>query len=131
MEPIINPWLIYFASIVENIGIVGIVCATLLGIAFCTLTPLYIHTKIEYGNDQETKVFRSWSIRSGIATFIFLLITIFTPSQNTVIAMIAANAVTPNAIEAAADAGRNVIDYLTETIEDLIDGVNEEETEEN
>lgn len=130
MEPIINPWLIYFASIVENIGIVGIVCATLLGIAFCTLTPLYIHTKIEYGNDQETKVFRSWSIRSGIATLISILITIFTPSQNTVIAMIAANAITPNTIEAAADVGKDAVDYLIESIEDLIDGVNEKETEE-
>ena len=44
--------------------------------------------------------------------------------------MIAANAITPNAIEAAADAGKDVVDYLTESIEDLIDGVNEDETAE-
>ena len=131
MEPIINPWLIYFASIIENISCVGVVFTCLFGIAFLFLIVFYIHAKIEYEEDQETKVLRSWSIRSGIATFISILITIFTPSQNTVIAMIAANAITPNAIEAAADAGKNVIDYLTETIEDLIDGINEEETEEN
>lgn len=131
MEPIISPWLIYFASIVDHIGIAGVLFTTLLSIAFFILIGLYIYMNMEYGGeDQDTKIFRTWSIRSGIAALVFLLITIFTPSRNTVIAMIAANAITPNAIEAAADVGKDVVDYLTESIEDLIDGVNEKETEE-
>lgn len=130
MEPIINPWFVYFASIVDHIGIAGLIFTTIITVAFFCLLGFYIATKIEEGESRETKILRAWSIRSGIAALIFLLVTVFTPSKNTVIAMIAANAITPNAIEAAADAGKDVIDYLTESIEDLIDGVNEDETAE-
>lgn len=130
MEPIINPWLIYFASMAYNIGITGFVFTCIMTVSFLFLITFYIGSKIEEGESRETKILRAWSIRSGIAALIFLLVTVFTPSRNTVIAMIAANAITPNAIEAAADAGKDVVDYLTESIEDLIDGVNEDETEE-
>lgn len=130
MEPIINPWLIYFASMTDNIGIVGVIFTSIMTASFLFLLAFYIASKIEEGESRETKVLRTWSIRSGIAALIFLLVTVFTPSRNTVIAMIAANAITPNAIEAAADAGKDVVDYLTESIEDLIDGVNEDETAE-
>lgn len=130
MEPIINPWLIYFASIVDHIGTAGLIFTGLFSVAFFILIVWYIYVKLKYEEDRETKILHSWSIRSGIATLIFLLITVFTPSKSTVIAMIAANAITPNTIEAAADAGKDAIDYLIESIEDLIDGVNEEETEE-
>lgn len=128
MEPIINPWLIYFASIADNIGIVGVIFTSIMTVSFLFLVAFYIGSKIEEGERRETKILRFWSIRSGIAALFFLLITVFTPSKNTVIAMIAANAITPNAIEAAADVGKDVVDYLTESIEDLIDGVNEDET---
>lgn len=130
MEPIINPWLIYFASVADNICFASLIITVTAAIALLFLLCFYIATKIEDGEVRETKILRTWSIRSGIATLIFLLITVFTPSRNTVIAMIAANAITPNAIEAAAEAGKDVVDYLTESIEDLIDGVNEDETEE-
>ena len=130
MEPIINPWLIYFVSIADNIGIVGVIFTSIMTVSFLFLLAFYIASKIEEGESRETKVLRTWSIRSGIAALIFLLVTVFTPSRNTVIAMIAANAITPNAIEAAADVGKDVVDYLTESIEDLIDGVNEDETAE-
>lgn len=130
MEPIINPWLIYFASIVDNIGIASFIFTSITSVAFLFLLGFYIAVKVEEGESRETKILRTWSIRSGIAALVFLLITVFTPSRNTVIAMIAANAITPDAIEAAADAGKDVVDYLTESIEDLIDGVNEDETAE-
>lgn len=130
MEPIINPWLIYFASIADHIGIVGVLFTSITTVSSLFLLAFYIATKIEEGESRETKILRAWSIRSGIAALIFLLVTVFTPSRNTVIAMIAANAITPDAIEAAADAGKDVVDYLTESIEDLIDGVNEDETAE-
>ena len=130
MEPIINPWLIYFASMADNIGIVGVIFTSIMTASFLFLLAFYIASKIEEGESRETKVLRTWSVRSGIAALFFLLITVFTPSKNTVIAMIAANAITPNAIEAAADVGKDVVDYLTESIEDLIDGANEDETTE-
>ena len=130
MEPIINPWLIYFVSIADNISIVGVTFASIMTVSFLFLLAFYITSKVEEEESRETKILRFWSIRSGIAALFFLLITVFTPSKNTVIAMIAANAITPNAIEAAADVGKDVVDYLTESIEDLIDGVNEDETAE-
>jgi hypothetical protein len=128
MEPIINPWLVYFASITDSIVAASFIFTSIVTVAFLFLLGFYIGVKIEEGEGRETKILRAWSIRSGIAALVFLLITVFTPSRNTIIAMTVANAITPNAIEAAADVGKDVVDYLTESIEDLIDGVNEDET---
>ena len=80
MEPIINPWLIYFASIADNIRIAGFMFTTIVTVAFLFLFGFYIGSKIEEGESRETKILRSWSIRSGIAALFFLLITVFTPS---------------------------------------------------
>lgn len=128
MEPIINPWLIYLASVVDNISFTSVMFSLLFGAAFFTIVIIYLVTKVEDGDCRESKILGLWSIRSGIAALIALLFATFTPSQSTMITMIAANAITPNAIEAAAEAGKDVVDYIVKTVEDLIDGTDEDET---
>ena len=90
MEPIINPWLFYFMSVVDKFRLAA-ACVCCLGGCFA------IASAIVHFVDDDISMIKTIKIVSVIST-ICLLISLFVPSKQTMIEMIIASYATPDNI---------------------------------
>lgn len=115
MEPIVNPWLIYFASIVEQLrtffnAITFIVIAIDIIIAMGALIESDDAIAVFY-NRKEKKIKPFIKLLIAL-TIICPLLVIFIPSKETIIAMYIANMVTPDNLNIANEVFKsNLKDY--------------------
>lgn len=115
MKPIINPWLFYLIGKAEDITAPLI----LIGIAFWAFT-IYIYffasDNEEWANNllKKTKLIR-------ILLTIGLIIAMLLPSKETSYKMLAASMVTPNNITAAGKTAENIVDYIVESVDTLLE----------
>lgn len=122
MKPIISPWLIYFASRADNLttffGVIAGICGSIaVGTFLAGLT----------GYNEPFK-FRKTINKSIIGCVVMTIITIMTPNTETIYTMMAANEITPDNIQAIGKTGKDVVDYITEQIDKV---VNEDDEKEN
>lgn len=112
MKPIINPWLIYFASRADALGtlflIVAIVAFVICWIEFDDLTK------------NGFKLFISIGIIS-------VILTVLTPTTETVYTMMVANELTSDNIQAVGKTGKDVVDYITDQIDKIVNDKDEKE----
>lgn len=113
MKPIISPWLIYFASRADVVGTLFLIVA-IVAFAICLI-----------GLDDLTKNGFKLFISIGI---ISVILTVLTPTTETVYTMMVANEITPDNIQAIGKTGKDVVDYITDQIDKI---VNEDEDKEN
>lgn len=113
MKPIISPWMIYFASRADALGTLFLIVA-IVAFAVCLI-----------GFDDLTKKGFKLFISIGI---ISVILTVLTPTTETVYTMIVANEITPDSIQAIGKTGKDVIDYITDQIDKI---VNEDDEKEN
>lgn len=115
MEPIVNPWLIYFASIVEQLrtffnAITYIV--VVLDIIIVMGTFVESDDAIAVFYNREEKKIRPFIKLLIILSIICPLLVIFIPSKETIIAMYIANMVTPDNLNIANEVFKsNLKDY--------------------
>lgn len=114
MQPIINPFIFYLISVAENLKIVSIVTLTVAGGALFILI-LWAFFEGEFSDSlvRPTKII-------SIILVIFLLISVFLPSQEACYQMLVAYAVTPNNLEMVKDTGVSIGDYIIESAKDII-----------
>ena len=114
MKPIISPWLIYFASRVDSLMILAgciLVCCI---IAICIA---FIEGDIEYGSVLTHKSFmKKCTIVSVISAVALAII----PSTETIYAMAVVKEITPDNIQAIGKTGKNVVDYITDQIDKVV-----------
>lgn len=115
MKPIINPWMIYFASRADALGTLFMVVA-LIAFGIC-LMGFFEECLTKNG----FKLFISIGIISAI-------LTILTPTTETVYTMMVANEITPDNIQVIGKTGKDVVDYITDQIDKI---VNEDDEKEN
>lgn len=115
MEPIVNPWLIYFASIVEQLRtffnvITYIVVVLDIIIVMGTFIESNDAIAVFYNREEKkTKPFIKLLI---VLSIICPLLVIFIPSKETIIAMYIANMVTPDNLNIANEVFKsNLKDY--------------------
>lgn len=113
MKPIISPWIIYFASRADALGTLFLIVA-IVAFAVCLI-----------GFDDLTKNGFKLFISIGI---ISAILTILTPSTETVYTMVVANEITPDNIQIIGKTGKDVVDYITDQIDKV---VNEDDEKEN
>lgn len=113
MKPIISPWFIYFASIADAVGTLFLI-VTIVAFAICFIG-------FDYLTKNEFKLFISIGIIS-------MILTVLAPTTETVYTMMAANEITSDNIQAVGKTGKDVIDYITDQIDKI---VNEDEDKEN
>lgn len=122
MKPIISPWLIYFASRADNLmtffGVIAGICGSIAVGAFLAGLTGY----------NEPFKFRKTINKSIIGCVVITIITIMTPNTETIYTMMAANEITPDNIQAIGKTGKDVVDYITEQIDKV---VNEDDEKEN
>lgn len=125
MEPIINPWLIYFASRADNLatffGVIAGICSIIaMGAFFAGLA----------GYDEPFK-FRKTISKSIIGCVVMTIITIMTPNTETIYTMAVVNEITPDNIQTIGKTGKDVVDYITDQIDKIVNDNKNDDTEEN
>lgn len=112
MEPIISPWMIYFASRADAVGTLFLIVA-IVAFGICLI-----------GFDDLTKNGFKLFISIGI---ISMILTVLTPTTKTVYTMMIANEITSDNIQAIGKTGKDVVDYITDQIDKVINDKDEKE----
>ena len=125
MKPIISPWLIYFASRADNLttffGVIAGICSIIaIGAFFAGLS----------GYDEPFK-FRKTISKSIIGCVVMTIITIMTPNTETIYTMAVVNEITPDNIQTIGKTGKDVVDYITDQIDKIVNDNKNDDTEEN
>lgn len=114
MKPIISPWLIYSASRADNLttffGMIAGICGV---IAMCALFAGLT------GYNEPFK-FRKTISKLIIGCVVMTIITIMTPNTETIYTMAVVKEITPDNIQAIGKTGKDVIDYITDQIDKVI-----------
>lgn len=111
MKPIISPWIIYFASRADAVGTLFLIVA-IVAFIVCLI-----------GFDDLTKNGFKLFISIGI---ISVILTVLTPTTETVYTMMVANEITPDNIRAVGKTGKDVIDYITDQIDKVVNDKEED-----
>lgn len=121
MEPIVNPWLIYLASIVENLRtFFGTISFIVLVLDVIIIMGIFIEgdDAIDVFYNQEEKKIKSISKLLIALSIICPLLSVFIPTKETIIAMYIANIITPDNLNIANEIFKsNLKDYI-----DIISG---------
>ena len=125
MKPIISPWLIYFASRADSLttffGVIAGICSIIaMGAFFAGLA----------GYDEPFK-FRRTISKSIIGCVVMTIITIMTPNTETIYTMAIVNGITPDNIQTIGKTGKDVVDYITDQIDKIVNDNKNDDTEEN
>ena len=125
MKPIISPWTIYFASRADSLkilaGCILICCIIAICIAF-------IEGDIDYGSVLTHKSFMK---KCAIVSVISAVTFVITPSTETIYTMAVVNEITPDNIQTIGKTGKDVVDYITDQIDKIVNDNKNDDTEEN
>ena len=125
MKPIISPWLIYSACRADNLttffGVIAGICGSIaIGALFAGLA----------GYNEPFK-FRKTISKSIIGCVVMTIITIMTPNTETIYTMAVVNEITPDNIQTIGKTGKDVVDYITDQIDKIVNDNKNDDTEEN
>lgn len=112
MEPIINPWLIYFAGISENIQCI---CVLIAICAFIVAVPRLI----------EKEKLDKIVIIFGIVFMISSISAALMPSKETIYTIAVVDQLTPDNIDQIGKASEDVVDYIVDKIDQIINDSDE------
>lgn len=120
MKPIVSPWTIYFASRADSLkilaGCILICCIIAICIAF-------IEGDIDYGSVLTHKSFMK---KCAIVSVISAVTLVITPSTETIYTMAVVKEITPDNIQAIGKTGKDVIDYITDQIDKIVNDKEED-----
>lgn len=113
---IINPIWFYLISVSSNLQCVCAVVAALVFIII--LIGLLLYLVLE---DMGTNPFKNYMPKLITVGVICAFISILTPSEDTCYKMMVASLVTKENIEITAEAGKEAVDYIVDSIDKLMD----------
>lgn len=120
MNPIISPLCFYLmgvgTSAIYFFGIVGGLLVVTGIIAFVIGGMEYT----DYNKEKGLKILK-WAKKYTIIGILSCLLAIFIPTKETCYQMIAATVVTPNNIEVVGETATNIVDYIIESVDALIE----------
>ena len=129
MKPIISPWIIYLIDLVNKFQ--GIINAALciLGFVIVGLGIMWLLFSMEYDQDDSIIVTCKKYLKKSIIWFVVsvLLFAVF-PSKDTMYVMLTLDNVTTDNIQAIGKTGKDVVDYITDQIDKVM---NEDDEKEN
>ena len=118
MEPIVNPWLVYWISTIEKLGVAAqilMICGFIIG----GIIMFFNDLDRSWRTTEEIKrynKFAKWLLYSGVIGAIF---TVFLPNKESMLTMLALQYITPDNISLVQD---NVIDFVMR-ISEAVKGV--------
>lgn len=138
MNPIISPWSIYLINVLsglKNIFIVAVAAAILVGIGNAIYFLIVIDSPY-YNEDDEKDQNKILNIKkcfkkSVVGLIISALLFVITPSKDTMYTMLALDNLTTDNIQAIGKTGKDVIDYVADQIDKIVNGNQSNDVEEN
>lgn len=121
MKPIISPWLIYFASRVDYLKIFA---GCILACCMVSILTAFIAGDVEYGS---VLTYKSFMRKCLIASIISSVVLVITPSEKTIYTMAVVNEITPNNIQEVSKTGKDIVDYITNQIDKVVNKDDEKE----
>lgn len=121
MNPIISPWLIYFAELADSINMTFLFVAL---IAFIIMAFAFI----PYMDNKKDETLKQCLKKSFIWFCISIAIVVITPSKDTVYTMVVLDNVTTDSIQAIGKTGKDVVDYITDQIDKVVNEDDEKES---
>lgn len=135
---IVNPILIYFAGIVG--GLKGwLIALSILALLVACISFLYYMFKIDWNSydvdvavrdGKEREIRRAWnkeSRRSLIIGIVLIVISTLIPNKETIYTMAVFDTLTVENIQSAGETGKEVIDYVVDQIDRIVNGNDEDE----
>ena len=120
MNSIISPWLIYFAELADSINMTFLFVAL---IAFIIMAFAFI----PYMDNKKDETLKQCLKKSFIWFCISIAIVVITPSKDTVYTMVVLDNVTTDSIQAIGKTGKDVVDYITDQIDKIVNDKDEKE----
>ena len=128
MKPIISPWIIYLIDLVNKFQ--GIINAALcvLGFVIVGLGIMWFLFSMECDQDDSIIVTCKKYLKKLIIWFVVsvLLFAVF-PSKDTMYVMLTLDNVTTNNIQTIGKTGKDVVDYITNQIDKIVNDKDEKE----
>lgn len=121
MKPIISPWWIYLIDLFDNLnGLLG-VALFLLGGAAVALLIIWFFSSLDYEQDEGPIVACKKYLKKSVIWLCVsgLLFTVI-PSKDTMYTMIVLDNVTTDNIQAIGKTGKDVVDYITDQIDKVV-----------
>lgn len=120
MNSIINPWVFYWISIVDNIRtlLIAILIVLVIGeaiMSMCTMSDADLFSFKDKEVADEVKL----CIKVAIATFVVAVLVCVTPDSDTCYKMLAAKMFTQDNINSATEYVTDVIDYAVDKVKEL------------
>lgn len=130
MKPIISPWLIYLIDLFNNLkGLLNVILI-LLGCVIVGILIIWFVCFIDYKDEQDDNVIivckkhlKKLIIWLGIIGLLFTAI----PSKDTMYTMLVLENVTTDNIQTIGKTGKDVVDYITDQIDKVVNKDDEEE----
>nr|UWD75420.1 MAG: hypothetical protein [Bacteriophage sp.] len=126
MKPIISPWWIYLIDLFDNLkGLLG-VALFLLGGAAVALLIIWFFSSLDYEQDEGPIVACKKYLKKSVIWLCVsgLLFTVI-PSKDTMYTMIVLDNVTTDNIQAIGKTGKDIIDYITDQIDKVVNNKEE------
>lgn len=125
MTYIINPWFFYFIGIAEGLKAFFSVFTAISALAiiflgvFLAVSNFDVDVPFDKKNDELIKTLAKWFKRSIIATIVFALMLVITPTSATLNKMMISSLVTKENLETVKTNAKDLIDYIAEKAEEL------------
>ena len=119
MEPIISPWLIYLINLFDNLNVLLSAVLFLLGGAVATLLIIWFFNSMDRNDNCIVackKCLKKLIIWLCVSSLLFTAI----PSKDTMYTMIVLDNVTTDNIQAIGKTGKDVVDYITDQIDKIV-----------
>jgi len=122
--PIISPFWIYLLGMTDKITLIDKVGFVLSFAIFFTIKIISFITKLD-GDDDSALTLSSYAKKLSILPVFFGLLLLVTPSQKTLVGMLAAKNITYEKVEKITKAGKSIKKELKQDVIDIINSVME------
>lgn len=129
MKPIINPLLIYLINLFNNLKGLLNIALILLGFVVVVISSTWVLFLIDYDEKDGNVIAacKKYLKKSIIWLCISSLLFITIPSKDTMYTMLVLENVTTDNIQAIGKTGKDVVDYITDQIDKIVNKDDEKE----
>lgn len=128
MKPIISPWLIYLINLFDDLKLLLIITLILLACITVGILLILFFCIIDcYEDDNFIIKCKKYLKKSIVWFFINSLLFITIPSKDTMYTMLVLDNVTSDNIQAIGKTGKDVVDYIVNQIDKIVNNKDEKE----
>ena len=128
MKPIVSPWLIYLINLFDGLKLLLIITLILLACITVGILLIWFLCIIDcYEDDNFIIKCKKYLKKSIVWLFINSLLFITIPSKDTMYTMLVLDNVTSDNIQAIGKTGKDVVDYIVNQIDKIVNNKDEKE----